>query len=96
MLEILGPVPKSLTACDTILKLGFTEKYNKNEIRVDNAMDIAPTIPKYPPLSWKNFMIRFFIRLRIIVVVVISIKISTDMYLNFLSIFKIELISDEQ
>ena len=51
MLEIIGPDTKSLTAYDTILKLGLTEEFKKNDISADNVIDIAPIIPKYPPLS---------------------------------------------
>jgi hypothetical protein len=65
--EITGPDTKSLTAFDTILKLGFTEEFKKNEIRADNVIDIAPIIPKYPPLSRMNLIIRFPVRSNIVV-----------------------------
>ncbi len=95
MLEIIGPDTKSLTAYDTILKLGFTEAFKKYDITADSAIDIAPIIPKYPPLSRMNLITRFFVSLRIIVLKIILLKICFGIYVNFSSIFKIKRIYGE-
>lgn len=64
MLEIFGPVPKSLTACDIILKLGSNKVLSKYEERAEMAIEIAPTIPKYPPLIRVIFKMWIFFKLR--------------------------------
>jgi len=88
----MGPDTKSLTAYDTILKLGLTEEFKKNDIRTDRVNDIVPIIAKYPPLSRRNLYIRFSLRLRIFVSNTISLKNYIDSYVNYTTTFKINLI----